>query len=82
MSRVGSISAQASTTIAMTAFTGTRLAETRRQIVEPGTAPSRENANIIRDAAVTEAVPQKNWATTAMSSKNSAQPSPREVVQM
>jgi hypothetical protein len=59
------------------------LRATRRQIREPGTAPSRENANIIRDADVTDAVPKKNCATTAMNSRNSAHyPWPREVVQM
>src|SRR5258707_15423107 len=35
-------------------------------------APSRENANIIREADVTDAVPQKNCATTAITSRNSA----------
>src|SRR5690349_9406077 len=35
-------------------------------------APSREKANIIRDADVTDAVPQKNCATTAITSRNSA----------
>ncbi len=38
----------------------------------PGTARSRENAKIIRDADVIEAVTQKNWATTQMNSRNSA----------
>ena len=32
----------------------------------PGTAPSRENAYSIRELAVSEALPQKNWATQAM----------------
>src|ERR1700693_2555212 len=35
-------------------------------------APSRLNANIIRDADVTDARPQKNWARQAMKSRNSA----------
>ena len=35
--------------------------------------PSRENANIIREAEVTEAIVQNNCATTAMKSRNSAQ---------
>src|SRR5712691_7925043 len=35
-------------------------------------ARSRENANIIRDAEVTDARPQKNWATQAIRSRNSA----------
>ena len=73
---------QARMPIASTALTGTRLRATLRQSLEPGTARSRENANIIRDADVTDAVPQKNCATTAMSSRNSAQALPSEVVQM
>src|SRR5437868_3248520 len=51
---------------------GTRLRFTWRHHRCPGIAPSRENANIIREAEVTEAVPQKNCATTAMRSRNSA----------
>src|SRR5215217_3391329 len=47
--------------------------ETRRQYWWPGTARSRENANIIRDAEVTDAVTQKNCATTQMKSRASAQ---------
>src|SRR3954453_9081126 len=67
------MSAHERTTIAITALTGTRFVfVTLRQIVRPGTAPSRENANIIRDAAVNDAAPQKNCATHAMTSKNSA----------
>src|SRR3954451_21680486 len=58
--------------IASTALTGTRLRATLRHAVEPGTARSREKANIIRDADVTDAVPQKNCATTAITSRNSA----------
>ena len=41
------------TAIAQTAFRGTRFRATFRQSWWPGTAPSRENANIIRDADVT-----------------------------
>ena len=37
--------------------------ETRFQIWWPGTARSRENANIILEAEVTEAIVQKIWAT-------------------
>ena len=64
---------QARTPIAMTALTGTRFRATLRQSRRAGTARSREKANIIRDADVTDAVPQKNCATTAMTSRNSAQ---------
>src|SRR5437016_7123525 len=44
---------------------------TLRQIRDPGIAPSRLNANDIREFAVTDAMPQKNCATTQMSSRNS-----------
>ena len=56
-----------------TDHTGTRFLATRRQIGCPGTARSRENANIIRDAEVTDAVTQKNCATTQMNRSASAQ---------
>src|SRR5438445_7547156 len=59
--------------IPQTVKIGTRSAlDTRRQIWCPGTARSRENANIIRDAEVTDAIVQKHCATTAMKSRNSA----------
>src|ERR687897_216981 len=62
-----------STAIAMTANCGTRLRPTWRQRRWPGTAPSRENANSIREAEVKDAVTQKNCATTQMKSSASAQ---------
>src|SRR3954449_5927012 len=37
---------------------------------EPGSAPSRAKAYAIRELAVTEAMPQNNWATTQMNSRN------------
>src|SRR5262245_64754811 len=46
--------------------------ETRRHNWCPGTARSRENANIIREAEVVEAIVQKTCATTAMKISNSA----------
>ena len=45
---------------------------TLAQIREPGSALSRENAYVIREFAVTEAMPQKNWATQTMNSRNLA----------
>jgi len=72
------MSAHEETAIALTAFTGTRLWATLRHTRDPGTAPSRENAKSMREAAVTDAVPQKNWATTATSS-SSARTGPRAV---
>ena len=56
--------------------------ETRFQSWCPGTARSREKANIIREAEVVEAIVQKHCATTAMNSKNSAQPLLIDAVQM
>src|SRR6202035_1853149 len=35
----------------------------RRQRLWPGTAPSRENANVMREALVKHATPQKSWPT-------------------
>src|SRR4026209_1223127 len=57
----------------MTDQRGTRFLATRRQTWWPGTAPSREKANIIREADVTDAVRQKNWAPPQMRSSASAQ---------
>src|SRR5215470_6464501 len=61
------------TPMANTAKTGTRCLETRRHIWCPGTAPSREKANIIREADVVDAVRQKNCAITQMKSSASDQ---------
>ena len=70
---VGTISSHERVPIANTATHGTRFFAIRRHMRQPGTAPSREKANIIRDADVTDAVRQNIWATTAMKSKISAQ---------
>ncbi len=35
----------------------------RRHRLWPGTAPSRENANVMREALVTHAMPQNSWPT-------------------
>src|SRR5262245_60679224 len=48
----------------------------------PGTAPSREKANIILDADVVDAIVQKTCATTAIKRQNSAHLVPIESVQM
>ncbi len=44
---------------------------TLAQILEPGSAWSRLNANDMREFAVTDAIPQKNWATPQIKSRNS-----------
>src|SRR5688572_9290656 len=48
----------------------------RAQMREPGSALSRENAYDIRELAVTEAMPQKNWATPQMTTMTSPRRSP------
>ncbi len=69
---VGIISAHESTAIADHGVDrhAMRPATPSARALRPGTAPSRENANIIRDAAVTDAAPQKNCATHAMRSSD------------
>src|SRR5689334_7208604 len=42
---------------------------TCRQIGEPGIAPSRANANDMRELAVTDAIPQNHSATMQMNSR-------------
>ena len=49
---------------------------------EPGIAPSRLNANVIREAEVMHEVAQKNWADAEMNSTNVAQLVPRDSTKM
>src|SRR5262245_1410492 len=76
------MSAHARIPIAQSAATGTRLGAILRQSVCPGTARSRENANIIREADVTDAVRQNICATQQTKSRMSAHVSLIEVAQM
>src|ERR1039458_4082267 len=46
-----------------TAHVGVRFLPRRRHRLWPGTAPSREKANVIREALVTHAIPQNSWPT-------------------
>src|SRR3954470_17380161 len=62
----GRVRISASTATAMTALNGMRFALTRLHIREPGTAPSRLKAYIMRDALVMQLMPQKNCPTTQM----------------
>src|SRR3954470_21001454 len=62
----GRVRTSAITATAMTALNGMRLESTRLQIRQPGTAPSRLNAYIMRDALVMHAMPQNSWPMTAM----------------
>src|SRR3954470_20231277 len=62
----GSVRISANTATAMTALNGMRLALTRLHRREPGTAPSRLKAYIMREALVMQLMPQKNCPTTQM----------------
>src|SRR3954452_487039 len=62
----GSVRISANTATAMTALNGIRFSLTRLQIRQPGTAPSRENAYIIRDELVMQLMPQNSCPMTAM----------------
>src|SRR3954453_10049595 len=62
----GSVRISASAATAMTALNGMRLASTRLHSRDPGTAPSRLNAYIMREALVMQLMPQKNCPTTQM----------------
>src|SRR3954463_5828335 len=62
----GSVRMSARTATAMTALNGIRFALTLLQIRQPGTAPSRENAYIIRDELVMQLMPQNSCPMTAM----------------
>src|SRR5947199_7812269 len=66
----GRVRISASTATAITALNGIRRALTRLHIFQPGTAPSRLKAYIMRDALVMQLMPQKVWPTTATIRKN------------
>ena len=62
----GSVRISASTATAMTALNGIRFSLTLLQSRQPGTAPSRENAYIMRDELVMQLMPQNSCPMTAM----------------
>src|SRR3954452_24957256 len=62
----GRVRMRARTATAMTALNGMRLALTRLHRRDPGTAPSRLNAYIMREALVMQLLPQKNCPMTQM----------------
>src|SRR5918998_1101416 len=75
-SSAGSVMISAARQTKMTAYFGTPLSSTRRSSREKGRPLSRENANVIRDPLVTQAMPQKSWpsveiTTTAFSAQES-----------
>src|ERR1700726_2120595 len=59
----GNVMIAANTTTNATDHVGVRFLPRRRQRLCPGTAPSRENANVMREALVTQAIPQNSWPT-------------------
>src|SRR5690349_17681957 len=62
----GRVRMSATTATAMTALNGMRLESTLLHSRQPGTAPSRLNAYIMREALVMQLMPQKNCPTTQM----------------
>src|SRR3954453_16347690 len=72
--RAGRVRIRANAATASTALKGMRRSLTRLQIRQPGTAPSRLKAYIMRDALVMHAMPQKTWPIAAMMMTALAQP--------
>src|ERR1700727_2218605 len=56
----GKVTISANSTTTSTAQVGVRFLPSWRHSLWPGTAPSRENANVIREALVTQAMPQNS----------------------
>src|ERR671921_475795 len=76
-SSAGSVMTSAAMQTKITAYFGTPFSSTRRRAFENGRPLSRENANVIRDALVTHAMPQKSCpsveiTTTAFSAQESS----------
>ena len=80
--RAGRVISAATTTERSTALAGTLREFSFAQYFEPGTAPSRLNANSIRLVEVMQAVVQKNCPTLAMRSTVPAQPEVRAWLKM
>src|ERR1700719_2167637 len=64
----GNVTIAANTTTNATDHVGVRFLPRRRQRLCPGTAPSRENANVMREALVTQAIPQNSCPIVEISS--------------
>src|SRR5271166_5616325 len=63
----GTVTTIANTTTKNTAQLGVLFGPRRRHRLCPGTAPSRENANVMREALVMHAIPQNSWPTVEIS---------------
>src|SRR5271154_4936834 len=57
----GIVMTSANTTTNSTDHVGVRLFPSRRHRLWPGTAPSRENGKVIREALVAHAIEQNSW---------------------
>src|ERR1700684_3572559 len=66
--KAGIVMMNANTATNTTAHVGVLFLPSRRHRLWPGIAPSRENANVIRDALVAQAIPQNSWPTVEMTS--------------
>src|SRR3954464_2372355 len=64
--RAGRVISPAITATNMTAFAGTFFAVTFDHSADPGMAPSRLNAKVIREALVRHAVVQNSWPAAEM----------------
>ena len=78
----GAVTRALSTATNMTALAGTRFDVSFTQVAEPGIAPSRLKANVIRDAEVMHEVAQNTWADAEMNSTSVAQFVPSDSVKM
>src|SRR3954454_17643756 len=77
--KAGAVIKSAATHEATTAKAGTRWWFNRVHIRQPGTARSREKANIIREQEVTQAMPQKSCPIVAVTTTTFCQPNGSEV---
>src|SRR4051812_8091960 len=78
----GSVITPASTATSITALAGTRFALTFDQMAEPGIAPSRLNAKVIREALVRQATVQNSWPQAEMNTTIECDVLPRACVKM
>src|SRR6476646_2833732 len=78
----GKVIRPASNATSITALTGTRLAFTLAQIAEPGIAPSRLKAKVIREALVRQATVQNSWPQAEMNTTIEWVVSPNACVKM
>src|SRR3954451_7597314 len=80
--RAGRVISPAITVTNMTAFAGTLVAVTFDHSLEPGIAPSRLNANVIREALVRQATVQNSWPHAEIAITIVCQDFPRDCPRM